>query len=49
MQKAAKAGLAALILAFGLAGCSSDDDKEKPVVNEDGNKQSERDSNDTGK
>lgn len=50
MKKFAAAGIAALALAVGAAGCSSDLKKEdKPVINEKGTKKSDRKSNDTGK
>ncbi|WP_156324548.1 hypothetical protein [Bacillus sp. FJAT-27245] len=51
MRKIATAGLAALALMAGAAGCSSDFKKEdnKPVMNEKGTKESDRKSNDTGK
>lgn len=51
MKKFAAAGIAALALAVGAAGCSSDLKKEdeKPVMNEKGTKESDRKSNDTGK
>ncbi|WP_181884403.1 hypothetical protein [Neobacillus piezotolerans] len=50
MRKFAAAGIAALALSIGAAGCSSDFKKEdKPVMDEKGTKKSDRKSNDTGK
>ncbi|OCA81548.1 hypothetical protein A8F94_22005 [Bacillus sp. FJAT-27225] len=49
MLKFTKAGIAAFLLAFGIAGCGGAEDPAPPVVDEDGKKQSDRPSNDTGK
>ncbi|WP_316568702.1 hypothetical protein [Neobacillus sp. YIM B06451] len=50
IKKIAAAGIAALSLSIGAAGCSSDEKKEnKPVMDEKGTKESDRKSNDTGK
>jgi hypothetical protein len=48
MLKIGKAGIAALFLIFSVAGCGNAEDPAPPVVDEEGNKQSDRPTNDSG-